>query len=283
MVARECYLFRRPGWRMSFNGGLGRFRSGANAIFEYWPSLARVVFMLALGLAVFLRAGIVWQALLMAGAAAGLALLLQQFAATSPLFWAVPGEAMQFVLSAKVRGNHLWLHRTQDLSRDSFDSLPKVDGFATRDGFVLMGSGLDASEVRRFSEHSRRILCQPSLTKESSRGCQTSRFLLALWLITGGLIALSAWREFDIASALVVSALCSAAGYVGAGPAEKLFLPWAGRFRDREDEIQASDLEVETFWVPSFLWLKGGRAYRVRQIPKGKTLGDAEIGNESAV
>jgi hypothetical protein len=283
MVARECYLIRRPSWRMWFSEGLGRFRSRANAIFEYWPSLARVVFMLALGLVVFFRAAIVWQALLMAGAAAGLALLLQQFADPSPLFWAVPGEAMQFVLSAKVRGNHLWLHRTQDLARDSFDSLPKVDGFATRDGFVLMGSGLDASEVRRFSEHSRRILCQPSLTKESSGGCKTSRFLLALSLITGGLVALSAWRGFDIASALLVSALCGGAGYVGAGPAEKLFLPWAGRFRIREDETQTSDLEVEPFWVPSFLWLEGGRAYRVRQIPKAKTLGGGEIGNGCAV
>jgi hypothetical protein len=239
--------------------------------------------MLVLALVAFFRAVIVWQALLMAGAAAGLALVLQQFADPSPLFWTVPGEAMQFVLSAKVRANHIWFHRTQDLARESLDSPPKVDGFATRDGFVLMGSGLDASEARRFSEHSRRILCQRSLTKESGMGCKTTRFLLALWLITGGLIALSAWRGFDIASALLVSALCSAAGYVLAGPAEKLFLPWAGRFRSREDETQANDLEVEPFWIPSFLWLKGGRAYRVRQIPKGKTPGGAEIGNECAV
>ena len=283
MVARAWYLLRRPSWRMRFSEGLRRFRSRADAIFAYSPRLARVVFMLALGLLVFFRAGIVWQALLMAGAAAGLALLLQQFADPSPLFWAVPGEAMQFVLSAKVRANHLWLHRTQDLARESLDSLPKVDGFATRDGFVLMGSGLDASEVRRFSEHSRRILCQRSLTKESDKGCKTTRFLFALCLITGGLIALSAWRGFDIASALLVSALCSAVGYVVAGPAEKLFLPWAGRFRSREDETQANDLEVQLFWVPSFLWLKGGRAYRVRQIPRGRTPGGAEIGNECAV
>jgi hypothetical protein len=283
MVARAWYLLRRPSWRMWFSEGLGRFRSGANAIFGYWPRLARVGFMLALGLVVFFRAAIVWQALLMAGAAAGLALLLQQFADPSPLFWAVPGEAIQFVLSAKVRANHLWLHRTKDLVRESLDSLPKVDGFATRDGFVLMGSGLDLSEVRQFSEHSRWILCQRSSTKESGKGCKTTRFLLALWLITGGLIALSAWRGFDIASALLVSALCSAAGYVLAGPAEKLFLPWVARFQSREAETQANDLEVEPFWVPSFLWLKGGRAYRVRQIPTGKTPGGAEIGNECVV
>jgi len=108
--------------------------------------------MLALGLVVFFTVAMLWQALLMAAAAAGLALVLQQLADPSPLFWAVPWEAMEFALSAKVRANHFWLHRTQDLARGLLVWSAKVHGFATREGFVLMGSGLDAAAVRWSSE-----------------------------------------------------------------------------------------------------------------------------------
>lgn len=86
--------------------------------------------MLALGLVAFITPAVVWQALLMAGAAAGLALGLQQLADPSPLFWAVPWEAMKLVLSAKVRANHFWFHRTQGLVRESLGWSARVDGFA---------------------------------------------------------------------------------------------------------------------------------------------------------
>jgi len=238
--------------------------------------------VLALGLVVFFRAAIVWQALLTAGAAAGIALALQQLADPSPLFWAVPWEAMEFALSAKVRANHFWLHSAQNLAQESLGWSAKVDGFATRDGFVLTGAGLDATEVRWSSELAWRILCQQSSDEKAVRGC-TTRFVLALWFVTGGFIVLSVCRRVDPASALLVSALCSAAAYGLAGPVEKLFLPWAGRFQSREDATRANELDVESFWVPSFLWLKGGRAFRVRQIPEGKTPIGSEIRNECAV
>jgi len=254
-----------------------------DAILVYWPELVQLELALALGLVVFFGASAVWQALLMAGAAAGLALVLQQLADPSPLFWAVPWEAMEFALSAKVRANHFWLHCTQDLARGLLIWTAKVDGFATRDGFVLMGSGLNAAEVRWSSELAWRSLCQQSSREKADTGCKTTRFLLALWLVTGGLIVLSIFRRVDLSSALLVSALCSAAGYGLAGPAEKLLLPWAGRFQSREDETRAHGLDVESFWFPSFLWLKGGRAFRVRQIPKEKTPISSEIGNEYAV
>lgn len=273
MAARAWHSLRWPSWWMWLSDGLRRFRRRTSAILANWPKLVRWGLMLALGLVVFFTAAIVWQALLMAGAATGLALVLQQLADPSPLFWAVPWEAFEFALSAKARANHLWLHRTQDLARESLGWSAKVDGFATRDGFVLMGFGLDATQVRWSSELSWRILCQQSFEKETARGCKTARFLLALWLVTGGLIALSVWRGVDLASVVLLSALCSAAGYGLAGPAEKLLLPWAGRFQNRENETGANGLEVESFCVPSFLWLKGGRAFRVRQIPGRK---DAE-------
>lgn len=227
--------------------------------------------MLALGSVAFITAAVVWQALLMAAAAAGLALALQQLADPAPLFWAVPWEAMNLVLSAKVRTNHFWLHRTQDLAREMLGWSVKVDGFATGDGFVLMGSGLDAAEVRWCSDLSWRILCQHSPQRKATGGCKTSRFLLALWVVSVGLLVLDAWRGLDLASALLLLALGSAAGYGLAGPAERLLLPSVDRFKSSEDEAQSDGLEVESFWVPTFLWLKGGRAFRIRQIPKGKT------------
>lgn len=82
---------------------------------------------------------------------------------------------------------------------------------------------------------------------------------------------LSVCRRVDLANAILVSALSSAAGYGLAGPAEKLFLPWAGRFQSREDETRGSELDVEFFLGPFFLMAEGRRAFRVWQIPKAKT------------
>jgi hypothetical protein len=235
--------------------------------------------MLALGLVAFIIAALVWQALLMAAAVAGLALVLQQLADPSPLFWAVPWEALKLMMSTKARANHLWLHHTEDLARETLGWSAKVDGFATRDGFVLMGSRLDAAEVRSSSDLSLRILCQHSVQRKVSRGCKASRFLLALWVVSIGLLVLDSRRGLDIAGALLVVVSGSAAGYGLAGPAEKLLLRSIGRPKSGEDETRSDGLEVESFWVPTFLWLKGGRAFRVRQTPKEKIpkrLGDKE-------
>jgi len=92
---------------------------------------------LAGGLVLLLAASMLWRAFPMALTGAGLVLILQEVADPSPLFFTVPWEALEFVLSRKVRANHFWLHRTQGLLRESGDSLAKIDGCATRDGFFL--------------------------------------------------------------------------------------------------------------------------------------------------
>ena len=110
-------------------------------------------------------------------------------------------------------------------------------------------------------------------------GCKTSRFLLALWVVLVGLLVLVALRRLDLASGILLLALGSAAGYGLPGPAEKLLLPSVGRFKCSEDETQSDGLEIGSFRVPTFLWLKGGRAFRVRLIPRENTpkgLGDKE-------
>jgi len=49
--------------------------------------------------------------LLLQGSA--VALLLQQIADPTPLFWTVPAEAWDLIGSNKARVNYQWLHRTQ--------------------------------------------------------------------------------------------------------------------------------------------------------------------------
>ena len=202
----------------------------------------------------------------MAAVAVGLAFVLQQLADPSPLFWAVPREAMEFALSTKVRANHFWLHRTQNLARGLLVWSAKVDGFATRDGFVLMGSGLDATAVRWSSEFSWRSLCQQSCEGKTTRGCKTTRFLLALCFVAGGLIVLNVVRRLDLASAFLLSAVCCVTGYGLAGPAEKFLNPWAELISLGDDKMCLGHLEVEPFAVPHSLWSKGCRAFRVRRV-----------------
>src|SRR4029434_6634409 len=79
------------------------------------------------------------QGLLMGVAGAALVLLLQEAVDPTPLFWTAPWEAMQLLLSRARRINHVWLHRTQELARESIGLSTKVDGFAMADGFVLIG------------------------------------------------------------------------------------------------------------------------------------------------
>jgi hypothetical protein len=82
-------------------------------------NLASGEFPFAGGLILLLVASMLWQTFPMAVTAAGLVLILQEIADPSPLFLAVPWEALEFVLSRKVRVNDFWLHRTQGKKRDA--------------------------------------------------------------------------------------------------------------------------------------------------------------------
>lgn len=193
-------------------------------------------------------------------------LFLQEIVDRTPLFWAVPWEAIQLVLSRRARVNHLWLHRTQELVRESSGFWGKLDGFATRDGFVLTGTRLTEAEIHWASELSLPMVCGQS-TKETIKGCKTTRFLFALWLLAGGLLGLSVWRgEVDLASTVLLSAVCGAAGHGLAGPAENFLRPLVTRVALSGDKAWPSRLEVESFSIPAFLWLKSGHAFRVRRV-----------------
>jgi hypothetical protein len=178
----------------------------------------------ALLLLLILRA--LGQGLLMGAAGAALVLLLQELADPTPLFWSAPWEALQLVLSGRRRVNHLWLHRTQDLARESIGASIKADGFAMADGFVLIGVGRNKQLVQWTADSAWRGMAQDREGASARHGCKAIRFLVAVWLMTGGLLAMSIWRGIDLPGALLIGLLSAAAGHALARPVENLLANW---------------------------------------------------------
>ena len=110
-------------------------------------------------------------------------------------------------------------------------------------------------------------MCQRSCAKEAATGCKMTQFLIASWLIAGGLAALSLFRGADLGRGLLVCVLCGAIGQLLAGPAEKFLRPRAGRVVYSNRETSSSRLEVESLAVPRFLWFKSSLVFKVRRMP----------------
>src|SRR6266478_2410454 len=257
MATRSWHSRGLPSWRIWLISRLGRLRNIKN--------LASGELPFAVGLVLLLGASMLWRAFPMAATAAGLVLILQEIADPSPLFLTVPWEALEFVLSRKVRANHFWLHRTQGLLRESGDSFAKIDGCATRDGFFIIGAAFNEAQIQWASQSAWRATCQKPYAKKAATGCKTMRFLLALWLIAGGFAALSLFRGVDLGSGLLLCALCGAGGQLLAEPAEKLLGRWAGRVARSTTETWPSRLEVESLAIPRFLWFKRSLVFQVRR------------------
>jgi hypothetical protein len=119
-------------------------------------------------------------------AGAAFVLLVQELADPTPLFWAAPWEALQLVLSSCRRVNHHWLHRTQDFARESIGRSSKSDGFAMKDGFVLIGVGHNKQLVQWTADFAWRGMAQEREGNSARHGCKAGRFLVAVWLMTGG-------------------------------------------------------------------------------------------------
>jgi hypothetical protein len=259
VATRSWHSRARPTWRIWFTSRLGRLRNVKNQVPLGLPFTGALV--------LFVAASITWRALPMAAAGAGLVLILQDIAAPTPLFWTVPWEVLEFILSRQVRANHFWLHRTADLLRESGGRLTKVDGLATREGFFLLGTSLNETEVQWASQCASGTLCQKSSAKVAAPGCKTMQFLLALWLIAGGLTVLSLWRGVGLASALLLSALCGAAGQLLAGRVERLLGPWAEHLACSGNKTEPIRLEVESLAIPCFLLSKKSLVFQVRRMP----------------
>jgi hypothetical protein len=201
----------------------------------------------------------------MAGAA--LVLLLQEAVDPTPLFWTAPWEALQLLLSRGRRVNHIWLHRTQELARESIGVSARADGFAMADGFVLIGVGPNKQMVRWTAECAWRGVVQERERDQHPKGCKAVRFLIAVWFMTGGLLALGSWRESDLPTALLVAVFSGAAGHALARPFENRFGQWLAGSARRHANARAFRVEVEPVEFPEWLWWQGGQGFIVRRIP----------------
>ena len=222
---------------------------------------------LAIALLLILILKALAQTLLITTAGAVLVLFLQELASPAPLFWSAPREAMQLVLSRRHRVNHLWLHRTQDLARESIGRFIKPDGFAMADGFVLIGVGRNKQLVQWTAECAWRGIGQerggpPTLS------CLAVRFLVALWLMIGGLLAVSIWHGIDLATGMLIGLISAAAGHALAKPVEKNLLKWLTIPVGLDESAGGYRLELEPVVFPEWLWCPGGQGFSVRRIPE---------------
>ena len=145
MASGSWYGLRLPHVRIR---GADHLRSVKDGTENRRTKLLRAGRGLAWALLLLLILRALGQGLVVGVAGATLVLLLQGLVDPTLLFWSVPWEALHLVLSRRFRVNHLWLHRTQDLARESIGRSMKADGFAMADGFVLIGVGRNKQLVQ---------------------------------------------------------------------------------------------------------------------------------------
>jgi len=201
-------------------------------------------------------------------AGAALVLLLQEAVDPTPLFWTAPWEAVQLLLSRGRCVNHIWLHRTQELARESVGLPSKLDGFAMADGFILIGVGRNKQLVQWTAEAAWLAIVQTRTGPKHPRGCKAVRFLVAVCLMTGGLFALGAWRVIDLSTALLVVMFSGAGGHALARQFENRFGQWFVGSARHQAFARVSTFEVEPVEFPKWLWWGGRRGFIVRRIPK---------------
>ena len=167
MATRSWHSRGRPTWRIWVASCVGRLSNTTHR-----KSLFPVGLPYLIGLVLFVAASMFWPAFQMAAFGAALVLVLQEIAEPSPLFLTVPWQALEFVLSHRVRANHFWLHRTQEFLQESAVRFAKVDGFATREGFILMGASLDETQIQSASWSAWRTTSQESSLNRSRNWLQ---------------------------------------------------------------------------------------------------------------
>lgn len=144
----------------------------------------------------------------------------------------------------------------------------KVDGFAMADGFVLIGVGSNKQLVQWTAEAAWRGIAHVRERVSHPRGCKAFRFLVAVWLMTGVLFAVSIWRGIDLPAALLIAMFSGAAGHALARPFENTLGRWLTVPAWHDEDARAFRLEVEPVEFPEWLWWQGGQGFIVRRIPE---------------
>jgi hypothetical protein len=225
---------------------------------------------LAYALLLLLMLRVLGQGLILGVAGAALVLLLQELADPTPLFWSAPWEALQLVVSSRQRENHLWLHRTQDLAFESIGRSIETDGFAITDGFLLIGVGRNKQLAQWTVDSAWRGMTQKCEQASVRRACKAVRFLVAVWLMTGGLLAMSIWRAIDLPECLLIALLSAAAGHALAPLVENMLAECVTIPAWLDGDTRGFRLEVEPVEFPKWLWWQGGQGFIVQRIPVGE-------------
>ena len=254
---------RLPVWRVR---GADHLRSVKDGGESYRTKLFRTGRGLACALVLLLMLRFLGQGLLLGVAGAALILLLQELVDPTPLFWSAPWEALRLVFSRRHRANHLWLHRTQYLARESIGRSIKSDGFAMADGFIVIGVGRSKQLVQWTADSACRGMGQEREETSPRQGCKAVRFLIAVWLMTGSLLAISIWRGIDLPGALLIALLSAAAGHALARPVEKMMANWFAIPAWQHEDARGLRLEVEPIEFPEWLWWQGSQGFIVRRI-----------------
>jgi hypothetical protein len=248
--------------------GVDHLRSVKDGSEDRWPKLLRAARSLTCALLLLVIFRVLGQGLLVGVAGSALVLVLQEAVDPTPLFWTAPWEAMQLLLSRGGRVNHVWLHRTQEFARESIGVSARLDGFAMADGFVLIGVGPNKQMVRWTAECAWRGIAHEREKAPQRKGCKAVRFLIAVWLMTGGLLVLGTWRGIDLPTALLVAVFSGAAGHALARPLENKLGQWLTVSAYRHQDARAFRLEVEPVEFPEWLWWQGSQGFIVRRIPE---------------
>jgi hypothetical protein len=271
MAAARAHQLLLPSWRVRRVDHLRSVKDGGEG---RWAKLLRAGQSLACLLMLLVIFRLLGQGLLMGVAGAALVLLLQEAVDPTPLFWTAPWEAMQLLLSRARGVNHIWLHRMQELARESLGLSTKVDGFALADGFVLIGVGSNKQFVRWTAEAAWRGIAHVRQRTRLPRGCKPVRFLVAVCLMTGVLLALSVWRGIDLPGALLIAVFSGAAGHALARPFENTVGRWLAIPAWQNEDARTFCLEVESAEFPEWLSWQGGQGFVVRRIPGEKARKD---------
>jgi hypothetical protein len=265
MATGSAHEFLLRSWRMRRVAHLRSVKDGSKG---GWAKLLGAVQSFACLLLLLITLRVAGQGLLRGVAGTALVLLLQEAVDPTPLFWTAPWEAMQLLLSRSRRVNHIWLHRTQELARESIGMSRKVDGFAMADGFVLIGVGCNKQLVRWTAEAAWRGIVRVRKRARHSRGCKALRFLIAVWLMAGILLAMSVWRGIDLPTVLLIAVFSGAAGHALAQPFENTLGRWLALPAWHHEDARTFCVEVEPVEFPEWLRWQGGQGFIVRRIPE---------------
>lgn len=256
-----------PHWRNRLSVGFRRLESLAStSLPEQWR-LPLAIFTVVLLLEVFFSAQ-AWALLVLVLLGAAVALVLQQMADPTPLFWTAPAEAWELIWSAEARVNHLWLHRTQALVRDGLDSPRVGDGFATKDGFVLLNVDFNEIQMLLAAQAAWGDLAEDRCKDRFWKGCRTLRLLAAAWLLLGGLLTLAALGRLDLGNILLAIVVSGAVGHALGRGVERIFASWVTLAIWRQEKAGLNNTVVERFTLPRVLWFQGGEGFLVRRVDR---------------